>query len=134
MAKSKGLQTVPAPGTRVRLTGYFLKATGQQRGGDGASKWKIVACDCGLCQPRRGQSQEFVAVDEKPYDFDQWDAAEKAERSPWRHFAMANLEIVGKVPHSRDMSDAPELVAGKKSPAQIQAEVDRIIAERERSD
>jgi hypothetical protein len=32
------------------------------------------------------------------------------------------------------MSDAPELVAGKKSPAQLQAEVDRIIAERERND
>lgn len=134
MAKSKGLQTVPAPGTRVQLTAYFLRATGQVKGGDGASKWKIVACDCGMCHPRSGRPQEFVAVDERPYDIDQWDAAEKAERSPWRHFAMANLQVVGKVPHSRDMADAPELSGGKKSPEQLQYEIDRMMAERERND
>lgn len=129
MAK-RGLQSVPPPGTRVRLTGYFLKATGQQRGSEGVSKWKVVACPCPLCA-----SGNYVAVDEPTpqevlrttySDIPKSDYAK--EGVLWRHIAIGNLELVGKVPHSRDLSDAPELVAGKKSPAQLDREINSFLS------
>lgn len=129
MAK-RGLQSVPAPGTRVRLTGYFLKATGQQRGADGAKKWKVVDCPCPLCA--RG---DFVAVDERTPESELRTTYSDIPKSDyakhgilWRHIAIGNLELADKLPHSRDLSDAPELVAGKKSPAQLQREVDEAMA------
>ena len=36
------------PGTTVRLTGQFLRSTGQIAGGEGQSKWIVQPCDCGL--------------------------------------------------------------------------------------
>jgi hypothetical protein len=62
------------PGDRVRLTGAFLRSTGQHTGPEGLSRWRVVQCDCGLC--RRGG---FTAVDEQ------------GEHGP-RHIATANLE------------------------------------------
>jgi hypothetical protein len=49
-----------AIGDQVKLTGQFLKTTGQKRGGEGGKKWTVVACDCGLCA-----SRDYIAVDEK---------------------------------------------------------------------
>lgn len=127
---SRGLKEVPPPGTRVQLTGYFLKATGQQRGGEGSKKWKVVACSCPLCS--RG---DFVAVDEPTSEEElrtTYADIPKADREKhgilWRHINKANLQLVGKVPHSRDMSDAPELVAGKKSKAQLEREIDEALS------
>jgi len=127
---SRGLKEVPPPGTRVQLTGYFLKATGQQRGGEGSKKWKVVTCECGLCA--RG---EFVAVDEPTSEEElrtTYADIPKADRAKhgilWRHINKGNLQIVGKLPHSRDLSDAPELVAGKKSAAQLDAEIESSLA------
>lgn len=129
MAK-RGLQAVPPPGTRVQLTPYFLKATGQQRGADGAKKWKTVDCPCPLCA--RGQ---FVAVDEPTPESElntTYADIPKADRLKegilWRHIAIGNLQLVGKLTHSRDSSDAPELVAGKKTPAQLDYEIEREMA------
>jgi hypothetical protein len=74
----------------VRLTGYFLRATGQYKGGDSVSKWTVVECRCSLCL-----SGAHCAVDEILYD-----------GTGVRHFALANLEEVGKLPKAVDMADA----------------------------
>ena len=62
-------------GDRVKLTGKFLKNTGQRTGGEGQSVWTVVECSCKLCA--RG---EFVAVNETSF------YGEGA-----RHFNAANL-------------------------------------------
>lgn len=67
----------PAVGTRVRLTGEFLRNTGQIAGGEGQSKWTTVACSCGLCQGGR-----FVAVDQPSTD----------DPTRSRHIHAGNLE------------------------------------------
>ncbi len=74
------------PGTKVRLSGVFLRNTGQMTGGEGLSKWTVVECDCSLCASGR-----FVAVDEPG----------GATLSGHRHFAEANLVQVG-VPSIRN--------------------------------
>lgn len=65
------------PGTRVRLTGTFLRNTGQMAGGEGQSRWTTVPCGCGLCK-----GGGFVAVDEPSID----------DPSRPRHFNAGNLE------------------------------------------
>jgi hypothetical protein len=54
------------PGERVRLSGDFLRATGQYAGKSGLSRWTVVPCSCGLCTSSPGQ---YVAVDEKSGTF-----------------------------------------------------------------
>ena len=54
----------PVPvGARVKLTGVFLKNTGQRVGGEGAKVWTTVEHECSLCAGGR-----FVAVDEYPIE------------------------------------------------------------------
>ena len=65
-------------GDRVKLTGQFLRSTGQMAGGEGCSRWTIVACSCGLCRAMPGH---FVATDEDSYD----------QPGRPRHIATANL-------------------------------------------
>lgn len=48
-----------AIGDRVRLTGAFLRNTGQIAGGEGQSRWTVTACLCSLCKDGR-----FVKTDE----------------------------------------------------------------------
>lgn len=67
-----------APGARVRLTGEFLRNTGQIVGGEGSSRWTVVAHHgCRLCEDGR-----FVMVDEPSTD----------DPTRGRHFNAANLE------------------------------------------
>ena len=68
------------PGDTVRLTNEFLRNTGQVVGGEGFSRWTIVACPCTLCGSGR-----FVATNEASYD----DPAQA------RHFYAGNLEQKG---------------------------------------
>ena len=70
----------PQPGTQVRLTGEFLRNTGQHTGPEGLGRWTVQACCCGLCTSGR-----FVAVDEHVHGDD-----------ALRHFNIANLEKVRK--------------------------------------
>lgn len=65
------------PGAKVRLTGDFLRSTGQVVGGEGHSRWTVVACECGLCK-----SGSFVAVNETT----------DGDAITWRHFNVGNLE------------------------------------------
>jgi hypothetical protein len=37
------------PGRRVRLTGRFLRSTGQVTGDEGGKRWTIRECNCDLC-------------------------------------------------------------------------------------
>lgn len=85
------------PGTKVKLTGTFLKNTGQRTGGAGLSKWAIVACDCDLCR-----DGNFVAVNEKALDYGQWNDIPKDQRPKWRHFNHNNLMVIGAKPRAKD--------------------------------
>jgi len=103
MASKRGLQAVPPAGTKVRLTGYFLKSTGQQRGSEGLSRWTVQACACDLCKTGR-----FVCTDERfedSYRTIMWGDLPLAERPEFRHIACGNLEIVGGKPKAADQSD-----------------------------
>ncbi len=87
------LGRIPPAGTKVRLTGIFLKNTGQIAGGEGQSKWLIVACSCSLCK-----QGDFVAVNEPHLcqkDPRGYEDLAPEDRPKWRHFAAGNLEIVG---------------------------------------
>jgi hypothetical protein len=76
---------LPPVGARIRLTGEFLRNTGQIAGGEGGGVWKRVACACDLCQSGR-----FVAVDEKSV------YAEPGEPRN-RHIAAGNVEDVDRL-------------------------------------
>lgn len=70
----------PKPGDVVRLTGEFLRNTGQQRGGEGADRFLVVEhSNCGLCASGR-----FVAVNMTSF--------ETPDGPMPRHFNIANLE------------------------------------------
>ena len=89
------------PGAKVRLTGIFLKNTGQRAGGEGLSKWTVRACDCGLCKGGR-----YSAVDAKYSALScSWTAEELAAdpRLEWRHILNANLEQIGKPIRAEDL-------------------------------
>jgi len=47
-------------GDQVRLTGTFLRDTGQTVGGEGHKHWTIQACACSMCANGR-----WVAVDDE---------------------------------------------------------------------
>jgi hypothetical protein len=93
-----------SPGTRVRLTGIFLRNTGQMAGGEGSSRWTIVQCDCRLCRGNTSGSA-FVAVDE-PHECQSnpkgYEDIPEAERPRWRHINVANLEVIGAKPKPSD--------------------------------
>lgn len=102
--KKRGLQKRPAPGTKVRLTGYFLKCTGQMTGSAGQDRWLIVACDCG-CETHKGDFQ-IVAVNEKlDTSVGYEDQTPEWRAKAMRHINMANLEIVGAPPRAADQAD-----------------------------
>jgi hypothetical protein len=92
-----GLKSQPPPGTPVRLTGAYLKSTGQQRGSEGASKWKVIGPVPGM--PRH------VYVDEphpEEYRTMMWGDLPESERPKWRAFALGNLQIIGAKPKAED--------------------------------
>ena len=100
--KGRGLKESPPIGTRVRLTGYFLKCTGQVVGGEGRKVWRIAKCspDCVLCA---GPKALAVAVDE-PKDWSGYDDIDEEFKlaHPWRHIARVNLEDMSKRPKPQD--------------------------------
>lgn len=81
----------------MRMTAYFLAATGQRRGREGASRWVVLECACELCAGGR-----HCAVDE-PNEY------ACVDMSKWRHIAIANLEVVGTLPKAADL---PEELSG----------------------
>jgi len=95
-----GLKTKPAPGTKVRLTGVFLKNTGQQAGSEGTSTWLTEACKCVMCQTNCVAVNEphSAALDKTGYE----DVPDEIRLKMRRHFNLANLEIVGAPPKAED--------------------------------
>jgi hypothetical protein len=84
------------PGDKVRLTGKFLRNTGQIAGGEGQSKWTVVPCGCGLCR-----GGDFVAVNQSTtQDFDDG-------KEHFRHINAGNLVKCGVPDRSVDEATAP---------------------------
>lgn len=83
------LATRFTPGDRVRLTGEFLRNTGQLVGGEGHSRWIVLACDCGLCK-----TGDFVCTNQRRSSADMFTAEEIAGDPSlgWRHINVGNLE------------------------------------------
>lgn len=84
-------------GDRVRLTGAFLRSTGQFAGGEGQRKWSVLAVDA---KPW----SVFVVTDEKKHkDELAFFSAEELEKDPtlqYRRINAANLQHCGKPDHS----------------------------------
>lgn len=78
------------PGDKIRLTGKFLKNTGQRTGREGRKSWIVVACDCDLCA-----TGGFVYTDELSEHGTPGSPYYDAEMRPNRHIAKANVFKVG---------------------------------------
>lgn len=123
MVAARGLKAVPPVGTKVRLTAYFLRATGQQKGSEGMGRWTTVACKAGLKEApaadgtmgkpngwiSTGEPCDFckggthVAVNEKLDTSTGYEDLTVEQRGAmYRHFAIGNLEIVGAPPKAAD--------------------------------
>jgi len=93
-AARRGLTSAECPiGARVRLTGHFLRITGQLTGPEGLARWQIVACPCLACA-----DGHRVAVDEPDGGHFHYDDFAPA----WRHLNPATLERVGARPKAAD--------------------------------
>jgi hypothetical protein len=82
-------------GAKVRLSGKFLRATGQVTGSEGSKTWTIR----GICQ-----GGAWAIVDEP--SMTNYFTPEELEADPtlkWRRIAVANLVIVGQ----RDSRNSP---------------------------
>lgn len=93
--RARGLKSVPPVGTKVRLTGYFLKVTGQQRGEEGRKTFKVLG--------RSGDS--WAIVDEEAVDWQSMFTPAELAADPtlkWRRIAIGNLQIVGAPPKAGD--------------------------------
>jgi hypothetical protein len=108
MSKQRGLKVAPPAGTKVRLTGYFLKCTGQQCGPEGLARWTVIpAGESGFGVDDRAG---FVFVNE-PVDVETQRAlwsdikSTRADGRLMRTIAIGNLEIVGAPPKAADMAD-----------------------------
>jgi hypothetical protein len=78
-----------AVGDKVRLTGDFLRSTGQFAGGDGMAVWTVQACPCSLCREGR-----FILTDELRQDDGVFTSAD-IRREPhlqFRHVNAANVQ------------------------------------------
>ncbi len=81
------------PGTKVQLSGNFLRATGQRTGSEANATWTVQECPCELCQ-----EGVMVAVDEPKDDLSYWTEEELAQM-PYlrmRHINRSNLVIRGR--------------------------------------
>ena len=79
-------------GDRVRLTGAFLRSTGQIAGGEGTSVWIVQACPC------RGCADGRLVLTNEPRQGDGMFTPEEIAREPhlkYRHVASGNLNRVG---------------------------------------
>lgn len=92
-----------APGDRVRLTGYFLAATGQRVGSEGSKVWTVLACECGLCGGGRHCAvNEPHLCQEDPTGYED---IPTEQRPKWRHVALANLQRIGAPPRAADQPE-----------------------------
>lgn len=79
------------PGVRVKLSGRFLRSTGQLAGGEGQSIWTVQDCPCSLCASGR-----YVAVDEQNLNMYTVYELQQNPSLKQRHIARGNLVIHGR--------------------------------------
>lgn len=102
------LKVIPPVGTKVRLTGKFLRNTGQTRGGEGTSTWVTVESpEYKPGDPAQHKHGGFhlIAVNE-PHECQRdpsgYEDVAPEERPKWRRINAANLEVVGSRPQVAD--------------------------------
>jgi hypothetical protein len=83
-------------GTRIRLTGKFLRSTGQAVGGEGQSVWIVRECPCSLCK------RDFVCSNQErtPAELALNYTPDEIRDMPhlrFRHFALSNVCAVGEI-------------------------------------
>lgn len=98
-----GIKIIPPVGTKVRLTGIFLKNTGQHVGPAGLSTWLTVE------DPRHKPGDSAIGVlipVNEPHSCQEdprgYEDIPVDERPKWRRINAANLEIVGAPPKAED--------------------------------
>lgn len=102
-ASKRGLAAKPPPGTRVKLTGIFLKNTGQQRGGEGSKVWTVLSDFESGFPGGGGLGADFVTVNE-PQDpsFYSDITSTRPDGQFMRKINTHNLQIVGAKPKAED--------------------------------
>lgn len=83
-------------GTSIRLTGKFLRSTGQAVGGEGQSVWIVKECPCTVCK------RDFVCTNEErsPEALALNYTADELAAMPhlrFRHFNLHNVCAVGEI-------------------------------------
>lgn len=94
-AAARGLKALPPMGSKVRLTGYFLKSTGQQRGVEGSKRFTVIG----------HSGSDWVVVDEEAFEWQTMFTPAELAADPslkWRRINKGNLEIVGASPKAAD--------------------------------
>lgn len=108
MTQTKQKQTTPIfkPGDKVKLTGKFLRNTGQFAGGEGQSVWTVRGCDCAECaKTKRITGMDLVVTDQEKTEADlkAYYTAEELEKQPclrYRRINAANLMLAAKPDYS----------------------------------
>ena len=93
-------------GARVKLTGVFLKNTGQRAGGEGAKVWTVIAHACSMCESGR-----YVAVDEYPIELHLAEIKKLEEAEGPKRTKEAALKVLESVASILAKSYTPEEVA-----------------------
>lgn len=98
-AKKSSLNERMVPGVKVRLSGQFLRSTGQYTSSEARKVWTVQECPCRSCKAKDGFTT--VAVNEtKDKDDLRYFSTEELETMPYlkmRHIARCNLTIVGEL-------------------------------------
>ncbi len=84
-------------GDKVRLTGKFLRSTGQFVGGDSRSRWEVLHVDEG-----KHGDPDMITVNQPKHDMSFWTAEEIAANPllKWRRINAANLQLASKPDYS----------------------------------
>lgn len=97
------LKVIPPIGTKVRLTGKFLRNTGQFTGSEGTSTWLTV--ESTEHKPGDSAKDAIISVNEPHLcqtDPRGYEDFAPEERPKWRRINAANLEVVGAPPRAED--------------------------------
>lgn len=92
----KNYDSKMVPGTTVKLSGKFLKNTGQHLGHAGLDRWVVQECPCSGCK----NGQLVATNEEKSADALSMFTKEELRDMPYlkmRHIARANLVIFGTI-------------------------------------
>ncbi len=86
-------------GDKVRLSGAFLKSTGQTAGGEGQAVWTVQVCPCRSCAAGRTVLTDQLRQDDGMFTPEEIAAEPHLQ---YRHILAVNVRKVGRPDGSAD--------------------------------